>query len=768
MRPLNKTIPVHLRKGGWNHNSNLSAIKLDKKPRKRLPVGLIVWLKTSGSSRTHHSFDAHCITAHEGGGKYSLARSLGKCIEQTNVAESQLMVMPLDFVLWQGIAALTPEQARSYLPVVNEYHYMPRNAADVLAAVRDLTIQRNRCTQAPQTATSVYLHGCFSYWLTVKQTQGTLPSYAQGWERKIHVAMFFDNGVTPRDLTPEYVLAGREALWAVAQTSVHNILSKRITSHTQAMFSDCKENYKYPSLFGYVRPFQYGNAGAEFRFSVGMRAITERLADHAEKVVAVSHLELGTHAKCATQYRTLRANRRDKGMYVGRYISGLRRSADNKPTSDVGMFDMAVANNLYHYAMPTHDMAAAVRNALIDMAHPQAGFLDIMRLMDGVYVLASRAASVMVYRSPHSGEREHNILVTGRLLTGYYRQITYAGELRTFRASCLHTHEDGTLSPLPPAPVIMGYHHASRMLGKLMGSAPKSPYLGLELEMEVSRDIPESRETVARKFLSVANSAPFSSANRYACAEQDNSLNHGFELVTGYGSLDVHETRLRLLLEDNSWRGVLKSHDTTTCGLHVHICKEGMSLLHAVKLTHFVHDSGNADLIKDVARRYDAGGRYARVRPDKKPVDALKSEILYYKPSTLGVRRKLITTDLSRQLMSQINSDRYELVNFHPQKTVEFRMFKGSMKFTTVMAALEFANALWHFTQQASIVGVSSKSRAGASEKSLTADKFCQWISLPRNRNTTVHLRSMLARKGWDVYQAKRKPLHSSDSAAAA
>ena len=53
------------------------------------------------------------------------------------------------------------------------------------------------------------------------------------------------------------------------------------------------------------------------------------------------------------------------------------------------------------------------------------------------------------------------------------------------------------------------------------------------------------------------------------------------------------------------WRGV-RSHDTRTCGLHVHTDKAGMSLFHACKMVFFIHDSNNQKLIKDIERRANA------------------------------------------------------------------------------------------------------------------------------------------------------------------
>ena len=272
---------------------------------------------------------------------------------------------------------------------------------------------------------------------------------------------------------------------------------------------------------------------------------------------------------------------------------------------------------------------------------------------------------------------------------------------------------------------IGGYHSSKSQLGFLPTkySQRATPvYLGLELEMESVGDT--SRIEKAEHLLSHIKDYKDEATGKtrtYCLLEQDGSLNHGFEMVTGYTGLDVHAKQLAFFKKP--FEG-MKSHDTKTCGLHVHICKKGMSMFHAAKLILFMHDSRNQRLFKAIARRDSS--RYSQVKNktgDYSWVKHAKSD---------GMRR--------------LNEDRYESVNFQPERTVEFRLFKGTLRYETIMACLEFTYAAWFFTRD-------------TGQQDLTVEQFIKFISLPENRKDTLYLRSFLRSKGFSLdKQAIVKP----------
>jgi len=267
---------------------------------------------------------------------------------------------------------------------------------------------------------------------------------------------------------------------------------------------------------------------------------------------------------------------------------------------------------------------------------------------------------------------------------------------------------------------LIGGYHSCKELEKV-GHIPssfdfhKKPiYLGLELEISINEDT--SRHDRAQQLMDAIG---YIKGERYIALEDDSSIGRGFEMITGYTGLDVHKKQLQFF-EQNKLRGAT-SHDSENCGLHVHICKSDMSVLHAAKMVFFINDSNNENLVFALARR--RASNYAKIKDKKGEKDWLKhAHSRRNRPDAL----------------QSINSDRYEALNFHNPNTIEFRLFKGSLRYQTIMACLEFTYATWFFTRDASI-------------EELKTQNFIEFISRPENRNTTKFLREYLAAKGFNI-----------------
>jgi hypothetical protein len=267
---------------------------------------------------------------------------------------------------------------------------------------------------------------------------------------------------------------------------------------------------------------------------------------------------------------------------------------------------------------------------------------------------------------------------------------------------------------------IGSYHSSKRNLGHIPSSYDmRSPrvLLGLELEIEVSDDYDKD----GRAGLLLDNMSDYRDEDgirhTYCLMEEDGSLDNGFEMVTAYTGLDVHKAQLQYF--KNRTAG-LTSHNTSTCGLHVHVCKSSMTTLHAAKMVLFINDPANIDLVKCIARRTDAS--YSKIKNKKDDKHWLKDSVHSSKDKDEQIRR--------------MNSDRYEALNFKNDRTIEFRLFKGTLKYETMIACLEFSFACWHFT-------------ASASASELTTSKFVEFICMPENRKDTRFLRAYLKEKGY-------------------
>jgi len=266
--------------------------------------------------------------------------------------------------------------------------------------------------------------------------------------------------------------------------------------------------------------------------------------------------------------------------------------------------------------------------------------------------------------------------------------------------------------------IIGEYHSSAENLGKIPSLFDKRKsqiFLGLELEIEVNEDY--SRSDKAEMILNNIGVYTDNQNDRYTycLAEDDGSLNHGFELVTGYTGLDVHEKQLAYFKKPI--RG-LRSHDTSTCGLHIHIDKHNVTLNHATKMILFMNDSGNQKLIKTIARR--SSNRFCKVLNKKADYSWLKS------------------AKRSSDPLRQLNEDRYECLNFHNDNTIEFRLFKGTLKFESIMSCLEFTYATWFFCKDNGY-------------QDLNTDNFIQFICKPENRSDTKYLRAYLKSHLFDV-----------------
>jgi hypothetical protein len=268
---------------------------------------------------------------------------------------------------------------------------------------------------------------------------------------------------------------------------------------------------------------------------------------------------------------------------------------------------------------------------------------------------------------------------------------------------------------------IREYHTSSENLGHIPSrydNRKPRVLLGLELEMEIKDSY--SRDERAGELLDNVGSYtdPEGLTYDYALCEHDGSLDHGFEMVTSYTGLDVHAQQLKFF--ERGLRGAI-SHDSDNCGLHVHICKSDMTTLHGAKMILFINDQANKNLVKAIARRDDS--EYAKIKN--------KKDDTYWLKDAVGCETK-------RGQLRSLNADRYEALNFKNEKTIEFRLFKGSLVYSTIMSCLEFTYATWLFCRD-------------ASTKNLTTEYFLKFICANENRSDTKFLRAYLKAKGFDL-----------------
>lgn len=197
-------------------------------------------------------------------------------------------------------------------------------------------------------------------------------------------------------------------------------------------------------------------------------------------------------------------------------------------------------------------------------------------------------------------------------------------------------------------------------------------YLGVELEIDSGGE----DETNAQYVNDFMNSA---TENVYC--KHDGSLSRGFEIVTHPCTVEYHKhLQYEELFKELIKKGY-RSHDVSTCGLHVHMNRNYFGEkkieqdLNISKLLYLYEKFW--DKVELVARR--KSNEYARrfyLEDDESPLD------LYVKSKDKG---------------------KYGAINLKHKNTIEVRIFKGTLKVDTYYNTLEFVSVMAHIAKETDI-----------------------------------------------------------------
>ena len=194
-----------------------------------------------------------------------------------------------------------------------------------------------------------------------------------------------------------------------------------------------------------------------------------------------------------------------------------------------------------------------------------------------------------------------------------------------------------------------------------------SRYFGVELEI----DDAGTNKSHAQKLLSIANRNA-----EHLYIKRDGSLEDGMELVTHPMTLEYH-------LQEMPWAAVLKqaisfgyrSHQTSTCGLHIHISRETFGA------TYTEQELGIARLLYFVEKFWPELLRFSR--RTERQIDRWAARY----GMRLSPKEVMDTAKGS-------GTGRYAAVNLTNDETVEIRIFRGTLKLNTLFAALQLVNAI--------------------------------------------------------------------------
>jgi DNA-directed RNA polymerase subunit RPC12/RpoP len=164
----------------------------------------------------------------------------------------------------------------------------------------------------------------------------------------------------------------------------------------------------------------------------------------------------------------------------------------------------------------------------------------------------------------------------------------------------------------------------------------------------------------------------------FGYCSHDGSLHDGFEIITQPATLEYHNSIKNVYNELCSKMKSLgySSHDTTTCGFHVHVNRDffGDSRENqnaAIRRLVFITEKFWNELVI-----------YAR-RPEKRMERYAKK-----------IAPMEITEYMRRANQSHDHNFHYYALNIANEDTVEFRMFKGTLNVNTILATLQLVNNL--------------------------------------------------------------------------
>ena len=251
--------------------------------------------------------------------------------------------------------------------------------------------------------------------------------------------------------------------------------------------------------------------------------------------------------------------------------------------------------------------------------------------------------------------------------------------------------------PANDSVMIRDYSYKPSPIFKKSYDCEEPMYMGVELEVEIDKEV------VSESFLN----------KELIYLKKDGSLTSGFEIISHPMTLSYHKKNF-------NWREILqglisndgKSHQTDTCGIHVHVSSDKVSFINQWKLVRFFYQCSSK--ISILSRRKIF--RYCEFRSlDKYGVD--RHDLCY--ADTIKSKRPY-------------NRDRYSAINFQNSKTIEFRIFRGTLKDSTFFSCLEFCKASVEFVQ------VHGYSSFCLSDETQIWKNFCNYLSDTNKYNNLI------------------------------
>lgn len=262
---------------------------------------------------------------------------------------------------------------------------------------------------------------------------------------------------------------------------------------------------------------------------------------------------------------------------------------------------------------------------------------------------------------------------------------------------------------------------------------------GVELEVDDGNDCEECAEEIQDRCEDVY-------------CKHDGSLDDGFEIVSHPCTLSYH-------METLGWSAIVRkareysflSHDARTCGLHVHVGRRQLGE------TWDERRATAAKVVMLVDRHWDAIVKFSRRRGSQLNRWATRPSF------TIGFDEE---TTITNALETE-RDGRYVSVNLTNGKTIEFRVFNGTLKTRTIFATLQFVSnlckyAMGHTVQEVlgsdweDIVGVEEHEelRAYLKDREISPERIAK-TEFRRRDNTLLKTGDLVRVTGFGVFDEK-------------
>lgn len=230
-------------------------------------------------------------------------------------------------------------------------------------------------------------------------------------------------------------------------------------------------------------------------------------------------------------------------------------------------------------------------------------------------------------------------------------------------------------------------YHSKNMWNKRYGMAKPRLFnilMGFELEVESENDISEFQRCLSAYKLK-------KTIGDFATIENDGSLDDGFEIITEPMTLqyiresqkDTIKAMLECLKDNEMCQG-------THAGLHIHVDRDSLGTSsrnseEVIDNIYLIMETFEKEIIKFARREPNEYCNFISESSREKTLSYIK-------------HRKAVTS-----------GNRYLAFNISPEDTVEFRIFKSTIDFSTLMATIEFVNNVVNIAKYKDIDGLTWK-----------------------------------------------------------